>query len=113
MLARMRRPPEEPAARRGQPPSFGVTTTGSMLQSGRAPGAMALALPGRGSNHIMPLFISTPVEGSTTRLPIEESSVVVTATRLPSRSTTVRCVVQVSPGSFAAAAAPSPASRSL
>jgi hypothetical protein len=68
---------------RGQLPSFGVTMTGHMLQSGRAPGAIALALPGRGSNHIMPLFISTPVSGSTTRLPIEESSVVVTARDCP------------------------------
>ena len=59
----------------------------------------------------MPLFISTPVSGRTSRLPIEESKVVVSATMVPSPSTTVRWVVQVSPGSFAICAAPSPSSR--
>jgi hypothetical protein len=42
------------------------------------------------------LFTSTPVAGSTTRLPMEESSVVVMATIVPSASRTVRWVVQLS-----------------
>src|ERR1700753_1849386 len=100
----MRRPPEEPPASLGQPPSAGVTMTGHMLQTGRALAAIWLGLPGRGSNHIMPLFIRMPVLGSITRLPIDDSNVVVIDTRLPSRSTTVRCVVQVSSGVVGVAA---------
>ena len=70
--------------------------TGSILVSGRLPGPTLLGWPGRGSNHITPLFISTPLSGSTTRLPIDDSSVVVIATIVPSASHTVRCVVQLS-----------------
>ena len=84
--------------------------TGHMLQSGRLPGAMAFALPGVGSNHITPLFMSTPVPGRTMREPMEESSVVVIAIIMPSRSATVRCVVQLS--APLGSASPSPASRS-
>ena len=81
-----------------------------MLVSGRLPGPMAFGVPGRGSNHITPLFISTPERGSTTRLPIDDSNVVVIATIIPSASQTVRWVVQLSEpfGS----ASPRPASRS-
>ena len=57
-----------------------------------------------------PLFISTPVCGSTTRLPMEESSVVVIATIIPSLSQAVRWVVQVS--APLGSASPSPARRS-
>ena len=68
---------------------------GSMLHSGRLPGAIEFGVPGRGSNHIMPLFSSTPDCGSSTRLPIDDISVVVIATVVPSASHTVRCVVQL------------------
>ena len=91
--AMMRRPPDAPAARNGFPPS--VSMIGSMLHSGRLPGAIEFGVPGRGSNHIMPLFSSTPDCGSSTRLPIEDISVVVIATVVPSASHTVRCVVQL------------------
>jgi hypothetical protein len=42
---------------------------------------------------MMPLFIRMPVAGSTTLEPNTESSVCVSATMLPWRSTTLRCVV--------------------
>ena len=67
-----------------------------MLVSGRLPGATEFGCPGVGSNHITPLFIRMPVPGSTTRLPIEERSVVVSAIIVPSASATVMCVVQLS-----------------
>ena len=69
-----------------------------MLASGLLPGAIELTRPGTGSNHIMPLFMGMPVSGSTTLEPKRESSVLVSATMLPSRSTTERCVVLVSAG---------------
>ena len=106
--AMMRRPPEAPAARNGRPAS--VSITGSMLHSGRLPGAMEFGEPGRGSNHIMPLFSSTPVFGSSTRLPIEDISVVVIATVVPSASHTVRCVVQLC--ALSGSLSPRPARRS-
>ena len=81
-----------------------------MLVSGRLPGAIEFGWPGRGSNHITPLFISTPDSGSTTRLPMEDSSVVVIATIPPASSHTVRWVVQLS-AAFGSAS-PSPARRS-
>ena len=72
--------------------------TGHMLHSGRLFGAMAFGEPGVGSNHITPLFIRMPVPGSTTRLPMEESSVVVIATIIPSRSAAVRLLTRLWPG---------------
>ena len=57
-----------------------------------------------------PLFIMMPVPGSMTREPIEESSVVVIATIIPSRSATVMWVVQLS--APLGSASPRPASRS-
>ena len=42
----MRRPPDAPAARNGLPPS--VSMIGSMLHSGRLPGAIAFGVPGAG-----------------------------------------------------------------
>ena len=82
--AMMRRPPDAPAAIQGFAPSRRII--GNMLVSGRLPGPIEFGWPGRGSNHITPLFIRMPVSGSTTRLPIEESSVVVIATIVPSAS---------------------------
>src|SRR5271170_1558991 len=102
----MRRPPDAPAAIHGRPPSIRIT--GSILVSGRLPGAIEFGWPGRGSNHITPLFSSTPDVGSTTRLPIDDSNVVVTATIVPSASQAVRWVVQVPVGSTS----PRPARRS-
>ena len=64
-----------------------------MLESGRFAGAIEFGRPGRGSNHMMPLFISTPVSGSSTLLPKTDSRVCVSDTKLPSASTTLRCVV--------------------
>ena len=71
--AMMRRPPEAPTARIGPLSSFMMI--GHMLHSGRLPGATALGVPGRGSNHIMPLFITMPVPGRMTRLPSDDISV--------------------------------------
>lgn len=65
----------------------------------RFPGASELGRPGTGSNHIMPLFISKPVDGDTTRDPKIDSRVCVCATMLPCRSTTEKCVVQPEFGS--------------
>ena len=78
-----------------------------MLVSGRLPGPTELGRPGVGSNHMTPLFISTPVPGSTTRLPMEDSSVVVMATMVPAASQVVRCVVQLSAASGSASPRPS------
>ena len=44
---------------------------------------------------MMPLFIRMPEPGSTVRLPMEESRVVVIETIVPSASQTVRWVVQL------------------
>jgi hypothetical protein len=66
-----------------------------MLESGRLPGAIAFGTPGRGSNHMMPLFMSSPVSGRMTREPNSDSRVCVSATMLPSPSTTQKCVVQL------------------
>jgi hypothetical protein len=92
--AMMRRPPDAPATIHGLSPLRRIT--GNMLVSGLLPGAIELGWPGRGSNHITPLFMRMPVFGNTTRLPIEESSVVVMATIFPSASHTEMCVVQLS-----------------
>ncbi len=61
--ARMRRPPEAPAPNRGRPSR--VAITGHILVKARLPGAIEFGRPGRGSNHMTPLFISIPVCGST------------------------------------------------
>ena len=53
------RPPEAPTA--SFVPSESSTSAGVMLLSGYFPGMIELTLPGTGSNHIMPLFITTPV----------------------------------------------------
>jgi hypothetical protein len=97
----MRRPPDAPSARNGAPPRD--ATTGHMFESGRLAGASEFGRPGRGSNHITPLFIRMPVRGSRTLLPNSESSVWVRATRLPCRSTTLRWEVQDGAGSAGAA----------
>ena len=57
---------------------------GDMLVNGRLPPAMEFGWFGLGSNHITPLFIRMPDFGSTTRLPIDDKSVVVMATIVPS-----------------------------
>src|SRR4051794_23192037 len=106
--ARMRRPPEAPAANQGLSPIRRII--GDMLVNGRLPPPIELAWFGRGSNHITPLFIRMPDFGRTTRLPIDDSNVDVMATMVPSWSQTVRCVVQVS--AACGSASPSPASRS-
>ena len=86
------RPPEAPSAkRRPSPPS---PMTGQKLPRQRLPGPSELGLPGSGSNHMMPLFSSRPVDGDTTREPKIDSSVCVTEHMLPWRSTTLKCVVQ-------------------
>src|SRR5574338_246617 len=85
------RPPDAPIANHGLPPQCAIT--GHMLVSGRLLGASVFGDSGRGSNHMMPLFIRMPVVGRTTFDPNTESSVWVSATMLPSRSITLRCVV--------------------
>jgi len=87
----MRRPPQAPSATQGAPSC--IASTGHILASGRLPGAIELARPGVGSNHIIALFITMPVRGSTTFEPKRDSKVLVSATILPARSTTERCVV--------------------
>ena len=59
--------PTSPAPAPAHSPSR--TITGHMLVNGRLPGAIAFGVPGAGSNHITPLFISTPVSGSTHAAP--------------------------------------------
>src|SRR5687768_12755158 len=88
---RILRPPDAPIANHPLPSRRAII--GDMLVRGLLPGASELGEPGRGSNHMMPLFMSTPVEGSTTFDPNTDSSVWVSATMLPWRSTTLRCVV--------------------
>ena len=67
-----------------------------MLESGVLPPATEFGRPGSGSNHIMPLLSSTPVPGVVTRLPQSERRVCVQETAMPSRSITLRCVVEPS-----------------
>ena len=67
-----------------------------MLASGRLPGAIAFGRPGRGSNHIMPLFIRMPVDGSVTLAPKRDNRLLVSAAMLPSASITLTCEVQLS-----------------
>src|SRR5258707_1844813 len=78
------RPPEAPIANHGFPSRR--TITGHMLVSGRFAGASEFGAPGRGSNHITPLFIRMPVAGRTNLLPEHDSKVHVHAHMLPSRS---------------------------
>src|SRR5689334_24448237 len=106
--ARIRRPPEAPPATYGRP--FSARMIGNMLHSARLPGAIEFGTPGRGSNHIMPLFSTTPDCGSSTRLPNDDISVVVIATVLPSASQVVRWVVQLS--AEGGSVSPRPARRS-
>src|SRR6266581_4475366 len=84
-------PPEAPIANHGRPSRRAIT--GHMLVSGRLAGPSEFGAPGRGSNHMTPLFIRMPVAGRTTLLPNTESSVCVSATMLPSRSIALRWVV--------------------
>ena len=89
----MRRPPEAPSPNLA--PSERATIVGHMLLKGRLPGAIEFGRPGRGSNHMMPLFHRMPVEGSMTLEPKIESNVCVSATTtLPCASATLKCVVQ-------------------
>ncbi len=57
---------------------------GDMFVNGRFPPAIEFGWFGRGSNHMTPLFMRMPDFGRTTRLPIDDSSVVVMATIVPS-----------------------------
>ncbi len=86
------RPPAAPMASQGRP--FRASTSGHMLASGLAPAAMLFGCPGRGSNHIMPLFMMIPACGSATRAPKRESSVFVSETMVPCLSTTLTWEVQ-------------------
>src|SRR5437899_12726497 len=61
------RPPDAPIANHGFPPHRAIT--GHMLVSGRFAGASEFGVPGRGSNHMTPLFIRMPVAGRATLLP--------------------------------------------
>ncbi len=65
-----------------------------MFDRGRFAAAMEFGLPGRGSNHMMPLFINMPVRGRVTFDPNSDNSVIVSATRFPWRSATLMWVVQ-------------------
>ena len=56
-------PPDAPSPNHGR--WSRATTTGHILVSARLPGAIEFGRPGRGSNHITPLFIRIPVPGST------------------------------------------------
>ena len=87
----MRLPPEAPTAIRT--PSRFITRAGVMLLSGSLPGAMELMRPGTGSNHIMPLFMITPVPLGMMPEPKPDIIVFVMETALPSPSVTTRWVV--------------------
>ena len=69
-------------------------TMGHTFIRQRFDGATEFGRPGSGSNHMMPLFISNPVEGETTDEPKADSSVWVIEIMLPCRSTMAKCVVQ-------------------
>src|SRR5262252_1324664 len=90
---RILRPPEAPTPNHGLPSR--ATTTGHILVRARLPDDIEFGRPGRGSNHITPLFIRIPVPASTYRLPKEDSNVVVSAAMPPFRSAAVMCVVEV------------------
>ena len=64
-----------------------------MLFRGYLPGMIELTRPGTGSNHIIPLFITTPVPFGTNPEPKPAMSVLVSDTALPSASIAQRCVV--------------------
>ena len=59
----MRRPPEAPTPNHGRPSR--IATTGHILVKARLLGAIEFGRPGRGSNHMIPLFIRIPLPGST------------------------------------------------
>src|SRR3989442_3693578 len=82
------RPPEAPIANHGFPARRAIT--GHMLVSGRLAGPSEFGAPGRGSNHITPLFMRMPVAGRTTLLPEHPSTACVTAPLLPSRALALR-----------------------
>ena len=64
-----------------------------MLLRGYLPGMMEFTRPGTGSNHIMPLFMTTPVPFGTMPEPKPAIRVLVMDTALPSASMAQRCVV--------------------
>src|ERR1044071_3249467 len=94
-------PPDAPSAMTGLP-SF-TTIVGLMDESGRLPGATALAsaptrpnafgAPGCAEKSYISSFITTPVPGITTFEPKLVFTVAVHATQLPSASATEKCVV--------------------
>src|SRR3546814_2116000 len=63
IAGRILRPPEAPSAKRRPCAS---PTTGQIFIKQRRAGATELVLPGSGSNHMMPLLSSMPVDGDTT-----------------------------------------------
>ena len=88
----MVRPPAAPRASQGRPSRCRIN--GHILAKGLAPAAIELGWPGRGSNHIMPLFIRKPPLGITTLAPKRDSRVLVSETMDPEASTTLICEVQ-------------------
>src|SRR5213596_2663910 len=71
-------------------------SVGTMLTSPRLPPAMEFALPGSGSNQIIPLLSRMPVPFTTTRDPQSETAVLVSETMLRCRSMAPTWVVQSS-----------------
>ena len=90
----IRLPPDAPTAI--STPSLPSTIQGVMLFKGYFPGATELTLPGTGSYHIMPLFMTTPVPLGMIPEPNPDIIVFVIDTALPSPSITAKCVVPLS-----------------
>ena len=84
-------PPDAPRAI--STPSVPNTKAGVILFRGYLPGAIEFTLPGIGSYHIIPLFITTPVPLGIIPDPKPDMMVFVIETALPSESITVKCVV--------------------
>ena len=87
-----RRPPGEPTTAQGAPSRSRIA--GAAACSARRPGAGEIRRPGRGSNHIMPLFRGYPSPGTAKADPKRPPSVPVSATAMPSASIAFTCVVQ-------------------
>ena len=93
--AMMRRPPDAPAARTG--PVLAAHDDRAHVGEGAFAGCGGVGLAGPWVEpHDAVVHQHAGLPASTTRLPMEESSVVVMATIVPASSQTVRCVVQLS-----------------
>ena len=87
-----RRPPGDPTTAHGSPSRSRIA--GAAAWSARRPGAGEIRRPGRGSNHIIPLFRGYPSPGTAKADPKRPPRVPVSATAMPSASIALTWVVQ-------------------